>query len=721
MNIILVLGTLILGACAMPKTYESGMRNLNQRNYAHAVELLARAAAEKPGDDKIENALSKASRALATQHIESAERLSRYDLPTRISLLEKAAKLDPANSHAPNLLRQVTAEHEQILNESKRLQALVATDPKGAHEGFAALIPYQEYVDAVTTAGETINKTLIGKGYEALKGNRWAEARRSFEEALKVIPENPGARAGQKSIEAKKMARARRHEEAYRLLTEIEQMDPQNPVAVTLMPTVRRELVTQKLDKARRWASSSDTGRQIQAFEQYAAILGIAATDPAMVAKVEQAMNMLRGSVSTNLISRAKDLRKSNKYQYSAAILKLLQAAYRLSPPHAEKHTDIASFAWAITDEKKKLNLMIHFKDESRGRHNFAQLIGDELAASLEDADIAKLNIVHRDELQELVLNEESLAQGYSSRSREGIDLETAELIIFGKVLRNHFVETGRNMPRRRSSRYLAGTRQVDNPDWYRAKTNFEQTQQQYQQNRRQQEQIRANSAQQTGGNKWAAALSGLSAGLNEVSLNSARDQYYATPRYINEDVIQSYSYNEYTVKISGDVRVSYRFIDRRSSVASKWEVIKELSEVEETITEGVMETDMEGRKNRYGNLPDLFDEREKVQHKILREISTKVIGTLKEYHWKRFCDSGEKQHRRGNRDLALEYYSLCLEVARDQQGEAIETASKNVADFIGISEPVLQKYALVKERDDERWPYGPAALSEQEIQQIFR
>jgi hypothetical protein len=59
--------------------------------------------------------------------------------------------------------------------------------------------------------------------------------------------------------------------------------------------------------------------------------------------------------------------------------------------------------------------------------------------------------------------------------------------------------------------------------------------------------------------------------------------------------------------------------------------------------------------------------------------------------------------------------------VARGQQGEAIETASQQVADFVGVSEPVLKKYALVEERDDERWPYGPAALSEQEIQRIYR
>ncbi|MEA3410852.1 MAG: hypothetical protein U9R74_04860 [Pseudomonadota bacterium] len=103
--------------------------------------------------------------------------------------------------------------------------------------------------------------------------------------------------------------------------------------------------------------------------------------------------------------------------------------------------------------------------------------------------------------------------------------------------MRNSIRESGRQNPRRVASRYVAGTRQVENPGWYDAQRNYEQAQQQYNQNQRQQQQMQSQ-ARQGDTSDWAAALSGLSAGLSEVSLSSARNEAYSTPRYVDEEVI---------------------------------------------------------------------------------------------------------------------------------------------------------------------------------------
>ncbi|MEA3410853.1 MAG: hypothetical protein U9R74_04865 [Pseudomonadota bacterium] len=116
-----------------------------------------------------------------------------------------------------------------------------------------------------------------------------------------------------------------------------------------------------------------------------------------------------------------------------------------------------------------------------------------------------------------------------------------------------------------------------------------------------------------------------------------------------------------------------------------------------------------------------MFEEREKIQRKITGQISSSVIDELKEYRWKRFCDAGEKSRRGGNRDEALEYFSLCLEMTGNQQGTAKESASALFAEFVGVSEQVLKKYSMVEENEDDRWPYGPAALSDSEISRIGR
>jgi hypothetical protein len=394
-------------------------------------------------------------------------------------------------------------------------------------------------------------------------------------------------------------------------------------------------------------------------------------------AELDKRVNDLRIRLTSNYLNVAVKAAGQGP-QYAATVLSALRAAHLLNPDSTMPYEQLAARALKAVQDRTRLNVALHFQGTDREADQLAAFLHESAVAAIDKSGLSGISVVTREHLRDLVLDEESLSQGYSSKQGKGIDLATADVILLGSVVRNRVTETGRTHPNRKGSKYISGSRDVRNPAYGQAQAALHDAEAKFRQAEANYEQRKAsgNNAKDLGsqmGGVWAIVGSAVSTSttISDADVQQARQEQAAaqarldgTSPTVEENVIKTYFYKEFNVTVEADLRVSLKLIDRRTSVQQKAELLAATLKKEGFSREDVEPTDQNNLKNVDGPLPDPEETRNQGQEELQKKLTTRVYELIQLFRRQRIDQLSKVARTQGKPNDELENAALYLQMA---------------------------------------------------------
>lgn len=727
---------LLAAGCPKPVAFVKGEQALRNEEFPRAAEYFELALKEKPGDPDTLKGLKDARRGAARVYFQRAMGKDPDDLWGRFDELDAALSFAPDSPELVEAMADVEKRQRALQQQiDGAYEWLNADQPARAMDEFKPATRYERFFPALKDAWKVVVRQYChvegNAGLTALANLRADEARKHWEEVLRYEPENTRAKAGLRSLEGLSRLEKRDFESALGFFREAVTIDSGFDFARERLRLARRGMLGNLLREGAQGLDRAQTPAAITKLMDLnaAALSNADQTDPERDIAAER-LKTLRQRLGQYYLKNATDALAHNPPLWATALASF-RAARQVEPELTQPYEAQAAKALAAAQEKQKLNLVIHFEAE-RGGDLLTSFLHEGVVAAIDAAGMPGLNLVTREHLRDLVLDEESLAQGFSNKKSAGVDLETADLILLGRVVKNKVSETGAD-PMPKLSKHVSGYRQAKNPALGPVEKELAEARAEVVAARN-----NAESAS-SGAEALGTALSflpGMSAAKDigkvagaagkisgNAEVNAAERKVAALegrlaqmPPTIDVPIVSSYSYKEFKTTVNADMRVSFRLIDRRTSLMQKAETVQATQTKTGMAREGVDEaSDQNGLKNLDGPLPDKEEVRTEVQNELQQSLSKRVIeqvGAFRRARWANAAKSAKTQ-----RDLATQLESSLLLLDLVTQDDETSTAAEEFAfETAGLSRQHrrLAKYRSASVADNEVWPAAPAAVGQQ-------
>lgn len=703
----------------MPASYRLGTRLLEQEDYEEAVVQLSKASEERPNSEEIEGALAVARRGAADGRLTAQKNISERDLWGRLRNFRWAKAVDPTHPVAEEKEAETIRRIDAVNSASEAIRRVSENDPRRAWELRVSIEPYAPHSSdikgAIEATRDVFYAALVHEANDALLREDLPGARPLIDEAVALVPDRPGARASLATFEAIQFIGKNNFEEALTKLREARSLDRNNPAMRARMTAVRRAVLSRRLLAAK---------SQLSASANLAALLRTASevTDAVSISEKDDpertALEETRGKAKARAARLYADNgRRALARQLPMTALVSFRAAHALD--RSVENSLYMHVEQAISDVRTKLgfNLAVHFQDDTRKTAGFDQLLHEQFLESLAEAKAPNVNVVQREHLQNMILDEEALGQMFSSKDTPALDLETSDALILGRIVRYDVRDSGRDRPVRLSSRYISGYRWVPNPDYpiaeqrvRDAEHGFERARHLYIQQKNEMEAARRQMASSgLAGAIAAGVLSVVSTAGVELARSQvaeAQRELAQTPRELQEEVISGYQYQEYRVSTSAELRVAWNLIDRRTSLKHRIEVVEGSHSEKGLLRENVESTDQSGLKNVPGPIPEIDDVLEKARNDLTAKLLPSMVSTVLDYSRRRFFVAAEEAKRRQRFDQAVENYLMFLETRPPDASPEFATANEFVLAHALVSDDQRHLAPITATpTGDELWP----------------
>ncbi|MDA1061249.1 MAG: trypsin-like peptidase domain-containing protein, partial [bacterium] len=208
-------------------------------------------------------------------------------------------------------------------------------------------------------------------------------------------------------------------------------------------------------------------------------------------------------------------------------------------------------------------------------------------------------------------------------------------------------------------SQFLAGHRNVPNPEYAQKILNYQNAVNYYNQVM----------AQQTT-NVWVGLISGATAG---AVLGNARNELNATPQYLSEPVYQQYQYKKRTIHEEGEVKFEVTMLDGITKEVLKREVIEKTlnRDINELI--GVHPQDSSGNKDTPYDKSKSLQEFEEIKKTAIEQSSAALVGFIAKSELLRSESFSRMNIKLGEIDRRIRHFLLF-----SQSSEGIESLWKS-------------------------------------------
>lgn len=735
---------LSLSGCVLmqPKGYTEATTQLDQGDYESSTRSFEQLAAENPDNESVQTALSESRYKVAEAAFNQGESTAEHNLRKRIELYRKstavagqslaalktllarpydgpsvadrAQKMMVAEYRSPRerqeiqnrqtadlharatlALQKTSGRLEQVLADSQRLLEKNRSAPGSAYDEFVPLFPFAPHlaeVQAAKTEVEQITVAHLEKtGLEQVERKDYAGATQNFERLGKVEGGEQRGIAGGHAIVAHQAFMAKNYDAAYDAMVAVRKAYPESPFLRAYYEKTQGLVIGVHIKAIDKQIATGKTPGMIEAFDRLMRLIAVAEGNAALGATLEPRRATLRKKIAADYIRQALALRKQDEALYSGLILRHLRIARQLDPEQADAHEAVAAKALGATQRKAELKVLVAFGGGNDGRRaELANRLNTDLMSAIEQQGLPGVSTVDR-------------AAGSPG------DLVSADVVIQGSVDAVEFVEGGRDAPRRKSSKYVSGTRQVKNPRYDQAKEAYEEAEQTYQKLRvaadaskrecRRLDNVIARIA-------CEAAISYFSS----ADRDSAYAAFKSTPEYVPENIISGYQYDEYTVRLNGQIRGQCKLVDNLTRSEAACTPINEKIKREGTIVRNAQARDTEGIRNRETDVPDIGREQEALFSSISAAVSADLVKRVAASRTERYCRLAENLDKRGSRQNAAEAYSLCLTIAGKDLGDRAAQFEARLNTHFGITPAQVQAFATVPAETVAKWPEAEEA-----------
>lgn len=676
-------------------------------------------------------------RDIAINYLDQAERIQPVDPNKQAPHSRPGQLLLPLNdeldySAQAKLYRKTLTKHKAYTAEKKSAaqqnQATIVAGlnaayqktknkPDGPAQAYQAFKPYKKYAPYMKKASsyeKAIERNAINfyeaRGLHFLSKNKYQAATQDFTAAKEINPASAQAKAGLLSVTAKQQINKKQYEKAYETLNQVKATHNKSKFYAKHMPTVRTQVVDRGLARAKPYTHTASLPEKAKAFDIYYQLQPIAQPSSVLTDKVNNAITRLQDQVANELTARAMVLQSQQRYAYSSNVKALLASAHGFSTTAAAPYKQQAIKANAISEHRRAMpTLYLTRGSQASKQKEFSEWLESELYDNLDNHPIQSISVADPLDLENngSDINKRNVLSG-------ALPLDHSELVFMLDLKRHSFKESGRTRAKRKSSKYVSSRRMVHNPQWDIAKRKYDEAEELYEIAKIAAEEAydlckreASRAASQLGAFGDLAASGLCRYGTNALTSkltgrDEARDNYYNTPREIEEKVVSRYKYEEYTVSVKGEIYAELSAYDRRNNATYKLEPIKLTVNKSGKIYKKVKPEDVNGLTNGEKGVPDLETEIQRKEQSVLEHVKTQVAIFSEDHQWQRFCSQGETLNKSGYKHGAADAFNQCLAVAPKsaQSSKMLQTAQQAIRDYMGFSPDMINKYGRNKDFD---------------------
>lgn len=737
-----------LSALTAPKSFTDGTALYQSGNYDEASRLFEETVRANPNDESFVLALAEAHYKAAEADFRRAENAGAQDLRSIIehcrnaaaraeksiaalsvslskpdmgpSLMDKMKKIkdekhkplreqqEAVSRDATDLkklssekLQAAQADLDKVLRETARILSLNRASPASAYDEYVPFFIYAKYLQEVRDAKLEIEQITIRQlelnGLAQINALKYTEAEKAFTRAGAIEGGSDIAKAGLLAVAAQKALAGKNYAVAFEKLLEIRSIHPASAFLKAHYEKTQLLLLKIKLAEVDALIAKGALPGFIAALEKLAefsdATKGVAQGNAEFLATIEKRTKLLRSMVATDLIRRAAQLKKEGATLYSSLILRSLQLARQFDPEQVNKLEEDAVNALDITSRKSEMKVYVAYEGAGGLALEWAKRLESDLLSNLEKSGIPGVSILDQNSL----------------KGAETGNLNVVDMAIKGSMDAVEFTENGRDTPSRRSSRYVSGTRQVHNPEYPRA----EQACRQAEANYNRLSALREKAQRECNNIGDAILRMVCDAGVSYVSENDKNTtcaKWQATPMTRDENVVSSYQYDQYAVKLNGLVRSKCAMVDNLNRSAEQCTAINEKIKREGTIIANTQSTDTQGVRDAEVDVPDLLKEQETAYKQVFETVSAELLKNVAAVRAGRYCKQAKSQN---NNLKAMEAYSMCAFVLDQDRAERGAELNDKLNKFFVISPAQAQTLGVQGKGENMAWPSSHAEVED--------
>lgn len=740
--------SLSIPSLSTPKSFTDGTALYQSGNYDEASRLFEETVRANPNDESFVLALAEAHYKAAEAAFRRAENAGAQDLRSIIehcrnaaaraeksiaalsaslskpdmgpSLMDKMKKIrdekhkplreqqEVVSKDATDLkkmssekLQAAQADLDKVLRETARILSLNRASPASAYDEYVPFFIYAQYLQEVRDAKLEIEQITIrqleSNGLAQINALKHTEAEKTFARVGAIEGGSDIAKAGLLAIAVQKALAGKNYAVAFEKLIGIRSIHPASAFLKAHYEKTQLLLMNTRLAEVDALIAKGALPGFIAALEKLAEFLdptkGVAQGNAKFLATIEKRTGLLRSMVATDLIHRVAQLKKEGATLYPSLILRSLQLARQFDPEQVNKLEEDAVNALDMASRKSEMKVYVAYEGAGGLALEWAKRLESDLLSNLEKSGIPGISILDQNSLK-------GAAPG---------DPGVVDLAIKGSMDAVEFTETGRDTPSRRSSRYVSGTRQVHNPEYPKAEQACRQAEATYNRLSALREK-----AQRECNNIGDAILRMVcDAGVSYVSendKNTACAKWQATPMTRDQNVVSSYQYDQYAVKLNGLVRSKCAMVDNLNRSAEQCTAINEKIKREGKIIANTQSTDTEGVRDAEVDVPDLVKEQETAYKQIVETVSAELLKNVAAVRTGRYCKLAQSQN---NNLKAMEAYSMCAFVLDQNHSERGAELNAKLNKFFVISPDQAQVLGVQGKGENMAWPSSHAELED--------
>ncbi|MEK6626017.1 MAG: hypothetical protein AABY86_13670 [Bdellovibrionota bacterium] len=606
----------ILAGCSSGSVNQKlGSDQAKTGNYEEAIKYFEASRAEGNDRDELRLQLAEAKYQQAHDTYEKIEAsIDKKDLPNIIAALSKAKqytqeaidevkvikdkdikesdkKLGEKNSLLEQIVKSLETknlERTNLVAKVDELKEMAKKKVENAFLEFIPLLPYKDYLSEISEAYSEVSNLLINElntmGLAALDTFKTNVAKGHFEKAKKYFPEITKGQEGLLAIDAVSFHKEKKFKDAYAVLGEIKKINPENAYLLKNIVVIRDGLLASEIKALASIVKTKTNQSYLKAIDGYRFLLQVEGISKEQNDAYNAEIKKIRGAVAGNLIKKAKDIAKEK--DSLPLVWTILKNAWRFDPEQAQAQNGLIREAYEYIQKKSALNSMIVVRSNGDQAQAISQNSPVELENHVKQQIVTGslqltswpvgVKLVHASDVLPIdYLYSLKKPQDLSRKpSSGGEKMNDFDVILWANVLENKIEEYGNNQVIYKVSRFVSSTRMVDNPEWFTAQQELASAEQSYNSSY-QQMQTLINQCDGMG-NAFAVGLcKGAVQGISTQGVDSAREKFNATPRYLQENVNSDYNYRYYRVGINLSMKIELQYIDLTNKINAPLKILE--------------------------------------------------------------------------------------------------------------------------------------------------
>lgn len=735
----------ILVSCSSGSVnHKLGSEQAKAGNYEEAIKSFETSRSEGNDKDELRLHLAEAKYQHANNlytKIESVHDVK--DLPNIISDLSKAKQYteeainevnaikdedikesDKKLSEKNDLLKQIVeslakknSEHDSLITKANELKVNANNKSENAFLEFVPLLPFKSYIQEVNEAYGEICNLLINelntKGLAALDISKTKVAKEFFEKLQKYFPDVTKGQEGLLAVNAADFYKAKKYSDAYAAVRELKKINPENEYLKKYGVVIRDAVLANETKALAGSIKAKTNTAYMKAIDGYRLLLQVEDLSKEQADGFNGEIKKLRAGIAENLIKKAKQLAKvKNSLPLAWMILK---NAWRFDPEQTQAQNELVKEAFEYIQKKSLLKSMLVIRSNADPAQTVAANSPIELETHLKQQLVPTSTSLSTWPMGvSIVLANELLPVDYVYSLKKPQDLSKKpnsdaekmndiDVVLWANVLENKSEEYGNTQVIYKVSRFVSSTRMVDNPEWFTAQQELTQAEQSYNSSYQQMQNL-SNQCDSMGNPFAIGICKGAIQGISTSAVDSAREKFNATPRYLQEDVHSDYTYRYYRIGLNLSMKIDFQYIDLVNKINTPSKILEYVVKNKEgDLYEGIMPSDLNGLKNGPVNVPELMAEKRQGQKTILEQIQKEFVDKFTREKGLRYCHKGEKMLRTSKPETNyLPEFQLCTLLTKNQQdikegqdAAELDVARKVLAKYYQITDEEMQKYAL--------------------------